>query len=473
MTFLKKLPALLFLPTFLAVPACGVHSLQSDFIGYNKAYASMLNEQMLLNLARLDNGHPPYFMTVGAIDAKYTYSSEIGGSGSRQTTNSGERTANFAPVDLATQAVKSVGNAVSSSMGNMKYSQTENPNFKIIPLNDTEIARQVLNPIPTDVFHTLYQQGYPIDILLRVMVERIETTLPEDKGLVMHNSPVRGTPDSFARFLRTCAILREMQRQGVLEFTSEERFFPISSFTATGKKGRAADPGPPVPGIDPLSGEPTVLPPLGEDIPSPAAPTPAEIMDARKGGYEYEYSKSEGWQFGQRSRTPTFTLTNEAAGKAGAKWRQALLQEDIDPSAIERAVQLLRGGIDVKGSTKERSLVKTRLILRSYSRALEAAGSEQRDFAKAERDPSFITIAPASQRMPVIRTRWDGAPGGLEQPLASLVYQSKKYSVTDPATLPDEFSSTHNRDAFRILVALASQVSVDIAKYQNQVLELR
>lgn len=475
----------LTLPAFasLLFVSCGVRSLQNDFVGYNKAYASMINEQMLLNLARLDNGHPPYFMTVGAIDAKYNYSSEISGNRSGTNTNSNTGTENSTVsggvLGLASQAIGATSSAVANTVGGVKLAQTESPNFKIIPLNDAEVSQQVLKPIPTDVFYTLYQQGYPIDLLLRIMVERIETSLPGEKGLVMQNSPVRGTAQSYARFLRACAILREMQRRGVLEFTAEERFFPISSqlpkaertrsgAAAEAPAGDPADGGPPLlpPLIDPDTGTPVDLPP-----PPPSAPSPEQILEAKKNGYEY--SNENGiWQFGQRSRSPTFVLRDNADSGLSAGWRQAAALEGIDQDAISRVIQLLSDGIGVKTGVKDKSTVKTRLILRSYSRVLEAVAAEQRDFYTLLATGAF-SIVPASQRIPIIRTRWDGTPEKLEKPLASVSYQGKTYSITDPQTPSGEFSSTRNRDAFRILVSLSSQVTVDIAKYQNQVLELR
>ena len=467
----------------ILLPSCGVRSLENDFTGYNKAYAAMINDQMLLNLARLDNGHPPYFMTVGAIDAKYTYASGISSSQTGSNSNTDSRTHNSTVTSgllgLASQALVATKTAVTSTVGGVNVAQTENPNFKIIPLNDSEVAQQVLKPIPTDVFYTLYQQGYPIDLLLRIMIERIETTFPGEKSLVMQNSPVAGTAESYARFLRACAILREMQRQGVLEFEAEERFFPLSTSLPKAKKSKAKADGDAPPAADAAGTEPSLLPPLdpdGEALPdlsaAASAPTPDQMLEAKKSGYEYS-DQNGAWQFGYRSRTPTFLLRDSVDKGAGAKWRRAPALAGIDQTAVNRVVRLLAEGIGVKSNVRDKSPVRTRLILRSYSRLLEAAAAEQRDFYKLMNSASFAAMVPVGQRQPIIRTRWDGCAEKLEKPLASVSYQGKQYSITDPQTPSQAFSSTRNRDAFRILVALSSQVTVDIAKFQNQVLELR
>lgn len=469
----------------ILLPSCGVHSLESDFTGYNKAYAAMINEQMLLNLARLDNGHPPYFMTVGAIDAKYTFASGISGSQTGTNTNTDSRTHNSTVTSgllgLASQAIVATKTAVSGTVGGVNIAQTENPNFKIIPLNDSEVAQQVLKPIPTDVFYTLYQQGYPIDLLLRILIERIETTFPGEKSLVMQNSPVAGTAESYARFLRACAILREMQRQGVLEFESQERFVPLTTvlpninmFKAKGDRRVPSE-------ADAASGESSLLPPLdpdpdGDALSDPSAPssvpTPTQMLAAKKSGYEYS-NQNGVWQFGYHSRSPTFLLRDSVDKGVDARWRHSPALAGIDQTTVNRVVRLLADGIGVKSSVRDKSPVRTRLILRSYSRLLEAAAAEQRDFYKLMNSASFASMVPVGQRQPIIRTRWDGCAEKLEKPLASVSYQGKQYSITDPQTPPQAFSSTRNRDAFRILVALSSQVTVDIAKFQNQVLELR
>jgi len=44
-------------------------------------------------------------------------------------------------------------------------------------------------------------------------------------------------------------------------------------------------------------------------------------------------------------------------------------------------------------------------------------------------------------------------------------YQGQSYQVTDPVTGKVDESSSWNRDVFRLLAELATQVSVDISKF--------
>ena len=55
--------------------SCAGTTMHNHFRDYNAAYSDALNEQMLLNLARLENGHPAYYLAIGAIDDRLTVSS--------------------------------------------------------------------------------------------------------------------------------------------------------------------------------------------------------------------------------------------------------------------------------------------------------------------------------------------------------------------------------------------------------------
>src|SRR5579863_3121603 len=65
--------------TLLCLSGCVNHSaLRSDQIGYAKAYADSNNKQLLLNLARLANNDPVYFMQLGSISSAYTFTAGAG-----------------------------------------------------------------------------------------------------------------------------------------------------------------------------------------------------------------------------------------------------------------------------------------------------------------------------------------------------------------------------------------------------------
>ncbi|HWA08055.1 MAG TPA: hypothetical protein VG838_01175, partial [Opitutaceae bacterium] len=113
------------------------------------------------------------------------------------------------------------------------------------------------------------------------------------------------------------------------------------------------------------------------------------------------------------------------------------------------------------------------LVLRSFRNVLDAVAQEQRAFDElAGRDPTFLAQIPERQQRPVLRTDWAGQKVTLLKPVAQLSYFGNTYQVTDAAGTPASLDSRWNRDVFRLLIDLSSQVTVDITKFQRQVLEL-
>src|SRR5471030_28492 len=76
---------------------CAAPAMRNQFRNYNEAYADSLNQQMLLNLARLENGHPAYYLAIGAIDQKYTFSSSTA-AGTTGSYTDAKTTTEIAPI---------------------------------------------------------------------------------------------------------------------------------------------------------------------------------------------------------------------------------------------------------------------------------------------------------------------------------------------------------------------------------------
>ena len=515
--------------------SCASTAMHAHFRDYNAAYADALNEQMLLNLARLENGHPAYYLAIGAIDDRLTVS------GSATVGNTGSFT------DQKTTAPAGITRLLSSVFGynaSGTVNRSSNPEFQFIPLNNEAVSAQVLQPISTDVFYTLYQQGYPIDQLMRVMIERIETTLPgsSKQELILVNSPTRGTPESYGRFLRTCAILRELQLRGYLslEATNElEDLGPVSFGQGSGPKGGGATPG------TANSKTPTGGPKKGranpdgdftkpgnsdtESSPEEAGAPPSNEPgqeQANPGNYPTikDYSDLETkkwiltngtngeWRVASHRETPLFTLkkgrmmdvpspanprmaailqslTNSTltAGQLAlvpvivqsltntdfvSSKNQAVIMNDVE--AVFTVVELLNEGISVQTKVSGETRAPTRLVLRSFGRAMEAVAGEQPPFdALAATNEQFRSLVPDTEKNPVLRIDWAKQKEPLVPPLQTIHYAGRSYEITDPVLNPLNPNASWNRDIFRLMVALGSQVTVDISKFQQQVFELR
>ncbi len=273
------------LPCFLAA-SCSGPTMRGEFRSYNAAYADALNEQMLLNLARLENGHPAYYLAIGAINNRFidTASGTVGSTGTpTQTTDTSTHNTPFVagkPIAIAPfprRIAQTVTQALFGYSASATYSHTKNPDFQFIPINNEVVAKQILDPVLPDVFFTLYQQGYPIDQLMRVMIERVETTLPGTKEqLTLVNSPAGGTPESYARFLRGCAILRELQRRGYLTLEAHTHYERLGAISFDKR----------------------------EDRPNP---TSKEFAEAEKGGFVLR-KEDDHWEIERKRSSPIFVL---------------------------------------------------------------------------------------------------------------------------------------------------------------------
>jgi len=437
--------------------------MRGEFRSYNAAYADALNEQMLLNLARLENGHPAYYLAIGAINNRFidTASGTVGSAGTpAQTTDTSTHSAPFVngtPSAIATfpqRVAQTITQSLFGYSANAAYTHTKNPDFQFIPLNNEAVAKQVLDPVLPEVFFTLYNQGYPIDQLMRVMIERVETRLPSGEEVTFVNSPARGnaTAESYARFLRGCAILREMQRFGFLTLESRTKHDPLGPISFdTPKNGERAN------------------------------PTSKEFAEAEKSGFELRQeddpdpAKGKRWEMERKHSSSVFILKDKNAEYVISKLEG---DEKLHPltgkmdEAIRNLVGLLGDGIAVQTAVGDAKHANTRLVLRSFDRSMKAVATEQPAFDEFRETEHWFSVVPNDEQQPILRLMWPDKSGPLAPPLQTIRYSGKKYEITDQVVDPLDPRAHWNRDVFRLLVALNSQVTVDISKFQRQVVEL-
>ena len=60
---------------------CAGPALRTSFNDYAGVYADVSNRQMLLNLARLSNSHPSYFLQMGGINTTHQFTASAGANG--------------------------------------------------------------------------------------------------------------------------------------------------------------------------------------------------------------------------------------------------------------------------------------------------------------------------------------------------------------------------------------------------------
>jgi len=539
-------PRLLGLPVLallFSTTGCAIHRVHVDYVGFEKAYADTSNRELLLNLARLQNHDPTYFFKMGQITSSYRMAATVSATGLFQSQST------------------IAGKSNSTGSGTPGVSYESDPLFQFIPVNDEVNAQLLLKPIPPETFYILYQQGWRIDQLFRLMVDRIEVTHTTKDNCtveIYRNVPPVVAKDSgdnldslqqreltsYTGFLRASAIAYGLQRHGFLVLREVSTFVPLdfnaaqmgTSSSSGGDKTQ--DPGK-TDSTKPLISATDFEKAAEKDLTfeSIKAPQPAtdQVADAVK-------TPGPNIVIGQRITTPKFylipTKTMEEApqkdpdkpteqdkekDKPAPKYTADTakivndLKDDQHFTAVTRSPALPADqkppptGLDIflaavqdNGfaiaddiATSDQGAVaclpgtenyKAQLILRSIIGVMAAASQEELLLDRLESPTSnpkvlylkeapngvsFLDAVPPIERLPILRINWTAAADNgiaLTQPpaatsITSLDYRKTHYMVAD-STNPDELENEYwNRDVFRLINALTSQVTVDTSKY--------
>lgn len=464
----------------LVLSGCATKRLKVDFTGFEKAYAQTSNQELLLNLARLENRDPTYFFKIGSIQSTYKMAASVGGAASYalQTTN--------------------IAAGSPTGGGTPSLSYENDPVFTFIPVNDQENAQLLLKPIPPESFYFLYEQGWRVDQLVRLMVDRLELTRYDKDQHTCTVETIRNTPpndyrrdqaslSSYATFLRISAIAYWLQRHGYLLLRGTNTFVPYSLDN---------DPG--------LDNSPAFITnaPKGQDFVSAAGKTPAAIWHLDP--------KTKTWLLGEKVFSPIFSLYPlESDGTTpgpdvklvpGIKHIEDQIREDSEMSGLQEGPALhevlkeLAAGFTIEGSanlqdpcasTSGKSAVSAHLVMRSLIGLMAAAAQEQAPFeALVTADPAvlpsayltreqaaalgppplFLKAVPAIEQLPVLRLTGSSANEAMT-PIIQLNYRGKNYRIADESSTAGTDNQYWNRDVFRLINQLTSQVTVDISKF--------
>ena len=276
----KRFFAIFLAVACFALSGCGLgpRRVKVDFTGYEASYATTSNHEVLLNLARLAQHDPTYFFKLGQISSSYRMQAGFSGTGQ------------YVPQGATT------GVEVPSGGGTPTAIYENDPAFSFIPVSDEANAHLLLTPVPEDVFYSLYQQGWRVDQLFRLMVDRIEITMPPVPGQtgcrveVIRNvpPPAYDARDNYQHsqrilsryvtFLRVSAIVYELQKHGLLQLGGPNAFVPL----------------------DRQSG-------LGSD----QAPRAKDMVSAASNNEVWEWNKKDqDWLLGKKVERPRFELSS-------------------------------------------------------------------------------------------------------------------------------------------------------------------
>jgi hypothetical protein len=431
-------PSLLFSLVALLLTGCGAAHYRSDYNGFNTAFADSSNKQMLMNLARLDQHDPAYFLSFGQISVQY----QLNSSASILGNDTVPQPSFQMPIISGTASVAAGANTT--------------PQFTFIPVTSDKVAQQLLLPLPPEDFYTLYQQGLPVDQLLRLMAERFEIQLPGTSEVsTFSNNPGRCEQTSYIVFLKICAIARALQLSGNLklrETDSDELVTNDWTWSPAAKK--SGDVGGAAGGGD-------------DSNKTPPQPSAKDVMAAHDKGMFYKQNTTDGsWSLYKREETASFYLEGDCSEVFDELAKDPLTNQG-DTLRNVRAILTSPEGFSIQGDLLNKSgATGSQLILRSFMGAMTAAAEEQTYF-NLVMNKRFEANVPRRELRPILRMKWNGVSEPLQPALVALDYHGQSYAITDPVgdSHGDMTLNTWNRDVFRLLTQLAGQASIDTSKF--------
>ncbi len=457
----------------LGLSGCAARRLKMDFTGFEKVYAETSNREMLLNLARLQNRDPTYFFKIGQITSTWKMQASLTGTGSYAG------------------ATSNPGIAAPTGGGTPLVNYENDPIFTFIPVNDETNAQLLLKPVPAETFYILYQQGWRVDQLLRLMVDRIELTRISAQSCTVEtirNVPPAvylksdGTPDadylrdpdtlsSYVTFLRINAVVYWLQKRGYLLLRGTNTFVPYGSNS----------------GLD--DNNPT------------NSPKAQDVVSASQKNAVWEHVGTK-WLLGEKVFIPTFSLyplhsegTNLVPNVEqieGEILNDPDMKELKQGSALNTILISLADGFTIEGSSNHQdscnstsgtSKTSAHLVMRSLIGLMAAAAQEQVPYdALAHADPTipnsrylpleqrmknppkFMESVPTVERLPLLRLT--GATEGQDiEPIIQVNYRGMNYRIVDKKHADVMDNQYWNRDVFRLINQLIAQVTVDISKF--------
>ena len=145
---------LLFAATILLLSGCaaqGAKRVPRDRFDYNAAIAHSTREQMLLNIVRSRYLEVPVFLTVSSVLTQYEYDRSIGVG---------------AILEFGTETTD-------RGTGDANIGFAERPTITYLPVEGQEFSAHLLSDIPADIIFAAAQAGWPVDVFMRIGVQRL------------------------------------------------------------------------------------------------------------------------------------------------------------------------------------------------------------------------------------------------------------------------------------------------------------
>ena len=187
--------ALMFLIAGCA--AQGAKRVPADRFDYNAAIARSTREQMLINIVRSRYLEVPVFLTVSSVLTQYEYDRSLGLGG----------------------VLESGNDAIDALSGDTNLRFSERPTITYLPVEGQEFSAHLLAEIPSELIFAAAQSGWPIDIFMRIGIQRIGAL----ENMSFGEIPATGYGETQTRSATELEKLRRFERMIELIFTLSDR----------------------------------------------------------------------------------------------------------------------------------------------------------------------------------------------------------------------------------------------------------
>ena len=214
---------LLIVLALLIISGCaarGARRVPADRFNYNAAIAQSTREQMLLNIVRSRYLEVPVFLTVSSVLTQYEYDSSIGVGG-------------FFGISGTSENVIGGTTDVITGDANLRFS--ERPTITYLPVEGQEFSAHLLSDIPVDLIFAAAQAGWPVDVFMRIGIQRFGALENMSFGEVLATE----TEDTKTAFAHDLQKLKRFERMIQLIFMlSDREIIEVQQVEENGKAER-------------------------------------------------------------------------------------------------------------------------------------------------------------------------------------------------------------------------------------------
>lgn len=184
--------------------AGGPLALQQTRLQYNEVVKSTTEQQLLLNIVRLRYTDTPSSLSIANIAAQFELVRQL----------------QLTPFFAASGAEPN--RSFSTVLPQAGVTYADRPTFSLVPIDDAEFTRKLFTPLTLDGVLYLAKTTWPIGTVFRLYLENLNWV----PNAEFASGPTPDTAPKYSDFLVGVLALQNLQQQGRVVFSTEERFEP-------------------------------------------------------------------------------------------------------------------------------------------------------------------------------------------------------------------------------------------------------